>query len=460
MTLHNTLFHGDNLSVLRMYLPDESVDLIYLDPPFNSSRNYSALFKNESGGVSRKSHMRAPAFEDTWQWDASTEETYAELSTATSASVAGMLAALRNSVGPNQLMAYLVMMAVRLLELHRVLKPTGSLYLHCDPTASHYLKVLLDTIFGARHYRNEIVWSYKTGGASRRHFAKKHDILLFYSKTEQYVFHLQKEKSYMMHHYGFKKSEFLRDERGQYTWVYMKDVWEIPSIGSADSQRLGYPTQKPEALLERILLASSSEGDVVLDPFCGCGTTLAVAQRLGRKWLGIDINYLGIAYQTYRLESAFPGIPLLVKGTPTNVEAARLLARTAPDQFRWWALSLVRAKPVGGWLPDQDICSALRDAIDGIVPVNEGGKLRHLLVKVLASQDEVEETKAARAFATLLQREKADAGLLLTLDVLDPTLVEAITAVDGSGCEHLPMQILSIDQLLQGAVHFCAAEFP
>lgn len=254
----NKLICGDNLEVLST-LKSESVDLIYLDPPFFSNRNYEILWGDEA---------EIRSFVDRWE---------------------------------GGIEVYIAWMKERIQEMHRVLKPTGSLYLHCDWHAGHYLKVMLDEIFGRNNFRNEIVWSYKTGGASKRHFSRKHDTIFFYSKSDDYTFNPQKEKSYMMHNYGFKKSDFQIDEKGQYTWVFMKDVWDIPSIGSADKQRLHYPTQKPEALLERIIESSSNEGDVVLDAFAGCGTASAVAQKLKRRWIGIDISPSAIALTKRRL---------------------------------------------------------------------------------------------------------------------------------------------------------------
>jgi site-specific DNA-methyltransferase (adenine-specific) len=203
------------------------------------------------------------------------------------------------------MMAYLAMMAPRLIELHRVLKPTGGIYLHCDPTASHYLKMLMDAVFGPRNFRNEIIWHYKTGGVSKRWFGRKHDVILFYSKTSQYQFCPQQEKSYLSHRYGFSNVEILEDENGPYTMVYMRDVWDIPALRGNQPEALGYPTQKPEALLERIIKASSNEGDLVLDPFCGCGTTIAVAQRLKRRWIGIDVARFAVTLVKRRLRDAF-----------------------------------------------------------------------------------------------------------------------------------------------------------
>jgi site-specific DNA-methyltransferase (adenine-specific) len=296
----NWLYYGDNLDILRRYVKDETIDLVYLDPPFNSNQDYNVLFAEQDGS---RSAAQIQAFKDSWRWDQEAANAYMEIVEA-GGKVSQAMQAFRQMLGANDMLAYLAMMTPRLVELQRVLKATGSIYLHCDPTASHYLKILMDAIFGVRNFRNEIIWFYKTGGASKRHFSRKHDVILFYAKTDDYVFNAQKEKSYMMHEYGFKKSDFQKDERGQYTWVYMKDVWEIPSIGSADSQRLGYPTQKPLALLERIIGASTNPGDVVLDPFCGCGTTIDAAQRLDRRWIGIDITSIAIELTKARL-----GIP-------------------------------------------------------------------------------------------------------------------------------------------------------
>ncbi len=332
------LYYGDNLHLLRTQIADASVDLIYLDPPFYSRRNYQAFCKSESS--SQMGRTRVPAFGDTWRWGSEVQQAYTAFLADRESAMGRALRTLGDLLGAGPLLAYLVMMAERLVELRRVLKISGSIYLHCDPVAGHYLKVLMDALLGAENFRNEIVWCYKTGGASQRHFARKHDLIFFYTRSERYTFHIQKEKSYMMHRYGFKKSEFLRDEGGDYTWVYMKDVWELPALGAADGQRLGYPTQKPEALLERIIRASSDEGETVLDPFCGSGTTLAVAQRLGRGWIGIENHSLGIAYQRYRLARAFPALRYTRVGGPSTLEAACHLARVDANQFRWWALSL------------------------------------------------------------------------------------------------------------------------
>ncbi len=431
-----TLYCGDNLPVLRTQLAAESVDLIYLDPPFYSQRNYQAFFKQASPALNGQ--IRTPAFGDTWRWDKTSERAYAALLTAEPAPVARALTALRELLGPGSLLAYLVMMAQRLVELRRVLKPTGSVYLHCDQAAGHYLKLLLDSVFGAANFRNEIVWFYKTGGASSRRFARKHDLIFFYTKGEQYIFHPLKEKSYMMHRYGFKKSEFQRDERGQYTWVYMKDVWELPALGAADGQRLGYPTQKPEALLERIIRASSSEGGLVLDPFCGSGTTLAVAQRLGRRWIGIESNYLGVAYQRYRLACAFPDLRYTFTGGPATLEEARQLARTNIADFRWWALSLLSARPIG-----EESDSQIEPGY-GIVHGSLPGASGPLLL-VVAPQAGIEMQTLQRLRALVDSGESA-AVLLLTLEAPGAELLAEVARARAG-----TLRIISIASLLPQA---------
>lgn len=428
-----TLYCADNLPVLRSRLATASVDLIYLDPPFYSQRTYQAFLRQTTPDPGRSA--RTPAFADTWRWETASEQAYAELQSEAHLPVARALATLRTLLGPGSLLAYLVMMAQRLVEFHRVLKPTGSLYLHCDPAAGHYLKILLDSVFGAANFRNEIVWFYKTGGASPRRFARKHDLIFFYTRGERYLFHPLKEKSYMMHRYGFKKSEFLRDERGQYTWVYMKDVWELPALGAADSQRLGYPTQKPEALLERIIQASSSEGDVVLDPFCGSGTTLAVAQRLGRHWIGIERNYLGIAYLRHRLARTFPDLPYTFRGGPGTLAEARQLAETSPVDFRWWALSLLSARPVGQESGGPSgSCPGLAH---GILPGPHGP-----LLVVVAPQAGIE-LSTLEHLRTLVETGQSAAALILTLHAPGPQqLAEAARAPTGA------LRLISLADLL------------
>jgi site-specific DNA-methyltransferase (adenine-specific) len=411
----NTLFYGDNLDILREHFDAECVDLVYLDPPFNSSRSYNVLFKDESG---RESEAQITVFEDTWHWTPATEKTYQDLVTLGDVRVSAMMSALRQSIGVNQMMAYLVMMAARLVELHRVLKPTGSLYLHCDPTASHYIKILLDAIFEPQNYRNEITWKRTFAhGNVGRNYGSIADVIFFYTKSDQYVWNqpfatlLEEEMAnkypytdpdgrrwqsvtlrnpgvrpnlhfpftasngitYYPHPNGWscnleRLQQYDRENRLHFPSrpngalrlkMYadesqgerLQNIWnDIPPIGAQAQERLGYPTQKPVALLERIIKASSNEGDVVLDPFCGCGTAIVAAQKLGRRWIGIDITHLSIALQKYRLQDSFGLIEkqdYVVKGEPEDLHDAQQLAHDDRYQFQWWALSLVKARPVG-----------------------------------------------------------------------------------------------------------------
>ena len=278
-----TIFTGDNLPIMRG-INSNSIDLIYLDPPFNSKANYAAPIGSPAEGA---------AFSDIWSLN-DIDITWLDLLKAKHPRLNTII----NAALSRSDKAYLIYMAARLLEMHRVLKDTGSIYLHCDPTMSHWLKIVMDCIFGKANFRNEIVWGYKTGGNSKQHFAKKHDTILFYSKSETYNFTPQKEKSYTKSksrkpgiiNYGKNKAEFFQDEKGVFNYTTMRDFWEISYIGSTSSERTGYPTQKPLTLLERIIKASSNPGDWILDPFCGCATTCVAADRLQRNWIGIDVS--------------------------------------------------------------------------------------------------------------------------------------------------------------------------
>lgn len=360
----NQLYYGDNLDVLRRHVKDESVDLVYLDPPFNSNANYNVLFAAKDG---HQAAAQIQAFEDTWRWDESAARQFAETVEA-GGRVADVLLAFEKFLGTNDMLAYLAMMAPRLIELRRVLKATGSLYLHCDPTASHYLKLLLDGVFEPTNFRNHITWKRTHAhGDSRRGFANVSDTLLCYGKTVDATFHRQCQPysaAYIEKYYryadpdgrryqlvtirspnprpnlvydyrGFKphvngwavslEQMIQLDKEGRIAFptkpggqvrekyyldempgVAIGDVWEdIAPINSQAAERLGYPTQKPVALLERIIAASSNPGDVVLDPFCGCGTSIEAAQKLGRTWIGIDVTHLAIGLIKVRLHDAF-----------------------------------------------------------------------------------------------------------------------------------------------------------
>jgi DNA modification methylase len=520
----NTLYYGDNLNILREYVDGESVDLVYLDPPFNSSRSYNVLFKDESG---REAPAQITAFEDTWHWGSVTEQTYQELVTRGDPRLSSMIGALRQSIGTNQMMAYLVMMTIRLVELHRVLKPTGSLYLHCDPTASHYLKMVLDAIFGAQNFRNEIIWK-RTGAHSDQaqgkviHLGRIHDVILFYTKTDNATRHevyLPYDEEYLTKTYRYTDPDGRRYRLDNLTgpggaakgnpqyellgvtryWRYSKEKMEelyrqgrivqtkpgtvpaykryldemkgvplqdvfddIPALQASAAERLGYPTQKPLALLERIVQASSSPGDLVLDPFCGCGTTVVAAQKLGRRWIGIDITHLAVAILKYRLKDSFGLVEkkdYRVVGEPEDLPSARQLADENRYQFQWWALSLVKARPLGG-----EAGAAPRGrptgkkgsdkGIDGVITfIDEaGGKAKRILVQVKSGKVNSGDVRDLRG---AMDREGAAMGVFITLETPSRDMqTEAITA----GVYHSPgwerdyprLQILTIADLLHG----------
>ncbi|HLF58526.1 MAG TPA: DNA methyltransferase, partial [Alphaproteobacteria bacterium] len=409
--MKNALYYGDNLRVLRESIASESIDLVYLDPPFNSSATYNILFKSPSGA---ESQAQIEAFEDTWHWGEEAEYAFDQVMKSENTEAASLLRAMRQFLGENDMMAYLAMMAVRLLELHRVLKPTGSLYLHCDPTASHYLKILLDSIFGPTNFRNEIIWKRKAGRGETSNqairFGVTHDSLLFYAKTADGKFNRQyrennpdyistkftnvdkdgrryhldnltspsyrpnliyEYKGYQPPEKGWAVSRETMERMDREGRIYFPDgktkrlrrkryldelegetvdtLWDdISPINSQAQERLGYPTQKPLELLERIIAASSNDGDIVLDPFCGCGTAVHAAQKLGRRWIGIDITCLAISLIERRLNDAFPGIEYEVHGTPKTLEDARDLAARDKYQFQWWAVGAIGGRPYAG----------------------------------------------------------------------------------------------------------------
>jgi site-specific DNA-methyltransferase (adenine-specific) len=379
----NTLYYGDNLDILRRYIPDESVDLIYLDPPFNSNQSYNVLFAEHDG---TKAAAQVRAFEDTWEWDESAARAYQE-AVESGGQVALALQAFRTLLGPSNMMAYLAMMAPRLSELRRVLRPTGGIYLHCDPTSSHFLKALLDAIFRPENFRNEIIWKRTSSHSDAARFGRVHDTILSYGKSSEPIWnpiYQPYEKNYVEQYYRYEDENgrrFMSDNLSaaglsgggyEYEWKEIRRVWRCPietmerleaegrifytrngiprlkryldeakglpvqdvwtdieALRSWHQERIGYPTQKPLALLERIISASSNEGNVVLDPFCGCGTAIAAAQRLGRKWIGIDTNHLAINLAKGRLrdhfgESVSSGYEVL--GEPASTPDAVVLA--------------------------------------------------------------------------------------------------------------------------------------
>lgn len=507
----NKLYFGDNLDILRdkEQFPDECVDLIYLDPPFNSNATYNILFAEKTG---EKSAAQITAFDDTWHWGMESQKAYQEVISRGPDKLAMLLDAFRSFLGFNDMMAYLTMMAVRLLELHRVLKNTGSIYLHCDPTASHYIKLLLDATFGAKNFLNEIVWERFTFHADAKRWGRLHDIIFCYAKDSNNLFFKVQRRAYEE---SYIKSHFKEDEHGRlyclsdalaqgqgpprtffgkvlepprgthWRWTQetidkmiaagrivptsterprvkryldempghpIGDVWtDVPAINSQAKERLGYPTQKPEALLERILQASSNAGDIVLDPFCGCGTAIAVAERLHRRWLGIDITHLAITLIKNRLRTAFDDelADYDVIGVPKDLASAKALARENRYQFEWWALGLVDARP------GQEKKKGADTGIDGIINFidDPSGKAKRLIVQVKSGKVSVNQVRDLKG---VLEREQAAIGAFISLsEPTAPMLKEAATAgfyqpAHLPGLEFSRLQILTIEELLAG----------
>lgn len=507
----NTLYYGDNLTILRNEIRDESVDLVYLDPPFNSKANYNLLFRSPKG---HESHAQITAFEDTWHWGEQAEREFGELVHQPNTDVSEMMQALRRLLGENDMMAYLTMMANRLLELHRVLRQTGSLYLHCDTTASHYLKIVLDGVFGVANYRNEIIWQRRTGTSSAIHqsnrFGTATDSIFFYAKTDlaefrpqynyddpgyqryinRYFTHVDKDgrrfrdadlsnpspRPNLMYEYkGIKppkngwaisKEKMEQwDKEGRLYFTSNKNIrrksyvdelegkpiqnlWtDIPPINSQAQERLGYPTQKPLALLERIIVASTKEGDVVLDPFCGCGTAIHAAHKLNRQWIGIDITHLAISLVEKRLRDAFPGITFEVHGTPKDLDSARDLAHRDKYQFQWWACSLVNAQPYQGKKKGADT------GIDGVIYFQDDKTMPKKIIVSVKAGDNVS-VPMIRDLGHVIDREKASIGLFVTLTApTRPMKEEAIKAgyyESPIGASFPKIQILTIKGLLDG----------
>jgi DNA modification methylase len=498
----NLLYYGDNLDVLRRHVADGSVDLVYLDPPFNSAQDYNVLFKERNG---TESAAQIRAFEDTWRWDTVAARAYQEIVEG-GGKVAQAMIAFHSYLGANDMLAYLAMMAPRLAELRRVLKETGSIYLHCDPTASHYLKILMDAVFGPANYRNEISWRRSNPKSHIKvNFPNCRDVILRYSKSHTCVFHV----TYTEHdpHYTDKAYKYS-DEKGRYrllpllnpndnrpnlTYEFLgvKRVWRwtrermeeayenglvvqlkpraVPQYKkylsdskgrtatdnwddiqqAAGNESLGYPTQKPEALLERIIRASSNEGDLVLDPFCGCGTTVAVAQRLKRRWIGIDITHLAINLMKRRLHDSFRKKAVFrVIGEPADPAGAADLAKADPYQFQWWALGLVDARPAEGK-------RGADEGIDGRIFFHDEAaatKTKQVVLQVKAGHVSVRDVRDLRG---VLDREKAEIGVLISLE--EPTKPMRREAADtgfyrspGYHKDYPRLQLLTIAELLAG----------
>ena len=506
----NKLYFGDNLDILRENVADESVDLIYLDPPFNSNATYNVLFRERGG---EESAAQITAFEDTWRWSIESEYAFQDVVTGGPEKLGNLLQAMRGFLGQNDMMAYLTMMAQRMAELHRVLKPTGSIYLHCDPTASHYLKLMMDAVFGLENFRNEITWRRTTAHSDSTRYGRNTDIILFYTKSGQRTWNIQ----YQPYDESYKARFRFKDPDGrayadydltakglsgggyEYEYKGAFSLWRVPletmerldsegrlhftrtggirrkryldemqgrpaqalwddidPINSQARERLGYPTQKPEALLERIINASSNEGDVVLDPFCGCGTAIAVAERLNRRWIGIDITHLAISLMKSRLRDSFgPDLSDYdVVGVPQDVESARALAVESEHdgryQFEYWALGLVDARPSNRGRRGAD------SGIDGYINFfdDNSGKAKRIIVQVKSGhvrRDIIATLKGDMA------REKAEIGLFITLNRPTRPMTQEAASAGIYTPERFPdhryprLQILTIEDLLSGA---------
>jgi len=571
----NLLCYGDNLGFLTdtELFPNECIDLIYLDPPFNSQQSYNVLFK-EASGTPEAAQIKA--FEDTWTWDTAANAALTQIhqDPACPATLVDLMKTFMNFLKPSPMLAYLVQMAIRLVHMHRILKPTGSLYLHCDPTASHYLKLVLDSIFGAANFRNEVVWQRTNSHNDARQYGRIHDIILFYVKTDQYRWNtvLAPYSQVQLKRYRTDRAGRLYtgqdltasrpdSDSGKFVWrgtmppptrgwgytldqlekwwaegriltkkdgkprmdglkVYLDQmlgkplqcVWtDIPRIPNTSPERLGYPTQKPLELLKRIISSSSNPGDVILDPFCGCGTTIDAVETLNRepvgttgvspvgvggtavsgvgfggtpvsgvgfggtpgmstggtpvppsppsppspppprRWIGIDVTHLSISLIKHRLTRFSPPPEYEVIGEPASVSAAEVLAKEDPFQFQFWALGLIGARPAG-----QKRKKGADLGIDGVRYILDEQKngawvSKRMLVQVKGGGVG---SKDIRDFVGTLSREKAEIGVFITLQApTQPMRSEAASA----GMYTSPwdkkaypkVQILTVEDLLK-----------
>lgn len=504
------LYFGDNLDVMRERISDASVDLIYLDPPFNSNVNYNVLFDEIGAG---QSEAQAEAFQDTWSWGEASAAAFDDV-IRNGGDAALLLDAFRRWMGDTGLMAYLAMMAVRIGEFQRILRPTGSIYLHCDPTASHYIKLILDATFGNHKFRNEIVWLRSKNPKGSQHAMKKYgpatDSLLFYGDMDQSPIYLDNirikltdvelaAKYPMADEFGpFADGPILRgkrmgprenltyeykgfkpgpagwrmersqleelDRRGNLAWTRtggprrklrpsddkgdpIGSFWgDIPPLNSQAKERLGYPTQKPVALLERIIRASSREGQTIFDPFCGCGTTVEAAERLDRQWLGIDVSHYAVTLIETRLRERHPSAKYDVYGRPTTYAGAVDLARRDKYQFQWWAAWLLGTQTYEGK-------KGKDRGIDGNIYFPNGPYgLGRIIVSVKGGSNI--SPSMVSELAGVVQRENAEMGVLITL--VEPTKAMEVNAA-GSGFVaksahgRLPrVQIVTVADLLAG----------
>ncbi len=401
----HTLYYGDCLEVMGKW-SDNSIDLIYLDPPFNSKVNYNILFGTQRNGNDKNDLAQLTAFTDTWEWDEKAEHRVDLIKSAIAHPAHRAICAF-NEIYPrgSGMLSYLSYMAERIAEMHRLLKRTGSIYLHCDPTASHYLKLIMDNVFGQNNFRNEIVWLYGLGGSSKRFYSRKHDTIFFYSKTKKYFF----DKPLMPSTSAMMKGK----PKG------MVDYWDIPTINNQAKERLGYPTQKPLALLKQIVMASSKKGDLVLDPFCGCGTTIEAAHLLKRDWVGIDIS--AYAIEVVRRER-MKDLRIDLAGVPKDLKGAGHFAQENPFDFEKWAVTRIP-----GFAPNT--VQRGDGGIDGRALIYGGKKGKDLCIaQVKGGKPNIADL---RGFLGVIAGEKAVIGVFITLKKWDTPAVRKCVAKAG-----------------------------
>jgi len=554
MEWKNQLYFGDNLDILQDHVGDESIDLIYLDPPFNSQATYNVLYSERNG---TQSAAQIEAFEDTWHWGLEARTVYEDVVAKGPEKVSDLLQAFYKFLGGNDMMAYLTMMAPRLVELHRVLKSTGSIYLHCDSTASHFLKLLLDSIFDAKNFANEIIWRRTSSNKGVKRFGPIHQTIFLYRKTENAYFREQKgpytkeyvktffkeedkrgryhadnltgpgirtgdsgkqwrgynpssvgrhwqpasylyEKYYALTGEDLAEHPFLErldklDEAGLIHWgarasvpryksyladhdgATMQDIWayqpgtrgcvyrhdkigideDVKWLGRDDAERMSYPTQKPEGVLERIIKASSQEGAIVLDPFCGCGTTIAVAERLNRRWIGIDITHIAIALMRHRLYESFGDdlVPYEVHGDPKDLASAQALAEEDRHEFQVWAVGMVGARPTKGGKKGAD------EGVDGYFYFfdepyeKKARKPRKILVQAKSGKVGVSHV---RDFRGTMERDEANIGAFITLGNPTGPMIQEALKMGFYVPKYMPdqkyqrLQIITVNELFDG----------
>ena len=427
------LYRGDCLNILEEQIETESVDLVYLDPPFNSKSDYNLPFK-----VKDKTHKAVEVFKDTWAWQDTPDDSGLSDNDRLEAlhrhpklrEIAFLIDFARQSDTPqNSMGSYILSMALRLQAIHNILKPTGSLYLHCDPTASHYLKLVMDSIFGKPHFQNEIIWCYERGSRSKSQFGRKHDVILFYSKTKNYVFdsdavRVERRKTHMKVETDSEGRtwQVKKDAKSGKVYRYSTDVgvlcldwWTgIQQLNRNEKERLGYPTQKPLALLERIIKASSNPDDVVLDPFCGCGTAVHAAESLGRQWIGVDISRFSVSLINERILSNFNGVldqtDIALYGQPETIADARRLAQADRFEFEKWACGKIGAYGMATRVgePGAD------GGIDGIIEfwaIQNGKPKKHTAIVQVKSGHVTPDS--VRALDTVVRRSGSVSGIML-----------------------------------------------